>query len=259
MVIPSLNLVTIEQSGHRYMYLADNAWKETLNFRLRDLTVNRDYVYRDNHRISSMVSKDTWTTDRPTSSARGHQYHRECFERNVLVSSYWIKNDQNFSHTFYFLILILSFSYQRGQNEKNSAQPFHFLIIIDLNIFCLSFQGSLSCNRVGYTWDSALSICYKVHSVKQDYHGARSRCSSEHPGSRLLLVDSLAIYNFLLNLIGMLSSKYPEFNLPIIHPPCCEIERKKYLKILACEKINPDFQKKLIHYIIIQERDLSIM
>ena len=162
----------------------------------------------------------------PPFNQRGYQYQRECFERNILVSSYYIKNVKIISDTIYFLILILSFSCQRGQNEKNSAQPFHFWIIIDLIIFCLSFQGSLSCNRVGYTWDPALSICYKVHSVKLDYQGARSRCSSEHPGSRLLLVDSLAIYNFLLNLIGMLSSKYLEFNLPIIHPPCCGIERK---------------------------------
>ena len=62
---PFTKFVTIEQSGHKYMYLADNAWKETLNFWLRDLTVSRDYVFRDDHRISSMGSKDTWTTDRP--------------------------------------------------------------------------------------------------------------------------------------------------------------------------------------------------
>ncbi|XP_052677255.1 uncharacterized protein LOC128158428 [Crassostrea angulata] len=58
-----------------------------------------------------------------------------------------------------------------------------------------------SCNVFGYTWNASLSVCYKIHTGSNVYQTAVSQCSSEHPRSRLLLVDSESIYNFLLDLI----------------------------------------------------------
>ncbi|XP_062609745.1 uncharacterized protein LOC134271554 [Saccostrea cucullata] len=60
---------------------------------------------------------------------------------------------------------------------------------------------AVSCNDLGYIWESSISICYKLHSIERLHSDAFSQCLSDHPNSRLLLISSDSIYNFAANII----------------------------------------------------------
>lgn len=61
------------------------------------------------------------------------------------------------------------------------------------------------CTLKGYAWHTELSICYKIHRQKKSIIDAIALCSLEHLRSRLLLVDSDDMYNFLIDKMGIVS------------------------------------------------------
>jgi hypothetical protein len=71
------------------------------------------------------------------------------------------------------------------------------------NILYVSFNlTETSCNTIGYTWDSWLYICYKYYEETKNVTEAKVQCSSDHPESQLLLVDSDDIFDFHINVIS---------------------------------------------------------
>ncbi|XP_061169485.1 uncharacterized protein LOC133178809 [Saccostrea echinata] len=46
-----------------------------------------------------------------------------------------------------------------------------------------------------------MSICFKLHSSARIHSDATSQCLSDHPNSRLLLINSDSIYSFAVNII----------------------------------------------------------
>ncbi|XP_052673217.1 uncharacterized protein LOC128155510 [Crassostrea angulata] len=60
------------------------------------------------------------------------------------------------------------------------------------------------CNALGpsgYIWDISLKMCYHLNTIELIAVDAIARCQSEHPNSRLLLIDSDEIYNFAVSII----------------------------------------------------------
>lgn len=60
----------------------------------------------------------------------------------------------------------------------------------------------MSCETIGYAWNSALYICYKLYTEPKIATKAKDQCTNDHPESRLLLVDSDAIFDFHLTIMG---------------------------------------------------------
>lgn len=61
------------------------------------------------------------------------------------------------------------------------------------------------CNALGpsgYIWDVSLKMCYHLNTIELIAVDAIARCQSEHPNSRLLLIDSDETYNFAVSIIG---------------------------------------------------------
>lgn len=73
----------------------------------------------------------------------------------------------------------------------------------ELKFCACSLDPVFDCNLKGYAWHTELSICYKIHRQKKSIIDAIALCSLEHPRSRLLLVDSDDMYNFLIDKMGI--------------------------------------------------------
>lgn len=71
-----------------------------------------------------------------------------------------------------------------------------------LYISGILFFTEIPCDKIGYTWNSELALCYKLHSDRKTGTDAKAQCTTDHPGSRLLLIDSDAIFTFHLKIIG---------------------------------------------------------
>lgn len=53
----------------------------------------------------------------------------------------------------------------------------------------------------GYIWDVSFEICYHLNTIELNAVDAKRKCMSEHPNSRLLLIDSDKTYNFAVSII----------------------------------------------------------
>nr|XP_034318847.1 uncharacterized protein LOC105330863 isoform X1 [Crassostrea gigas]XP_034318853.1 uncharacterized protein LOC105330863 isoform X1 [Crassostrea gigas]XP_034318860.1 uncharacterized protein LOC105330863 isoform X1 [Crassostrea gigas]XP_034318866.1 uncharacterized protein LOC105330863 isoform X1 [Crassostrea gigas] len=53
----------------------------------------------------------------------------------------------------------------------------------------------------GYIWDVSNEICYHLNTIELNAVDAKRKCMSEHPNSRLLLIDSDKTYNFAVSII----------------------------------------------------------
>ncbi|XP_052679778.1 uncharacterized protein LOC128160484 [Crassostrea angulata] len=53
----------------------------------------------------------------------------------------------------------------------------------------------------GYIWDVSYEICYHLNTIELNAVDAKRICMSEHPNSRLLLINSDKTYNFAVSII----------------------------------------------------------
>ncbi|XP_055997487.1 uncharacterized protein LOC130047123 [Ostrea edulis] len=65
----------------------------------------------------------------------------------------------------------------------------------------VELESCNSLNGLGYVWDVAYGICYRLHTVELDGADATAKCPTEHVNSHLFLIHSDDTYNFAKNII----------------------------------------------------------